>query len=83
MTAVNASLYNYYDYNKRECIRVMNVAKLEIQTDQDLLKKLEELAKRGLTKEEAEKQRISFIYSGMPNNSGMSKIQIEKSLKRA
>lgn len=59
------------------------MAELNIKTNQELIAKLEELAKRGLTPEEVEAQRLSFIFSGMPNNSGMSKLDIKRELKRA
>lgn len=53
-----------------------------IKTDEKLLKRLEEAAKRKLTEREIEKQRISFIYSGMPKENGMSKIEIARALKK-
>lgn len=58
------------------------MTEVNIKTNEALLKRLEEAAKRKLTKEEIEKQRISFIYSGMPKESGMSKVDIEKALKK-
>ena len=59
------------------------MAKLTIQTNRDLLDKLTKLAERGLSEEEIEKQRVSFIFAGMPKNSGMSKLEIKKALKSA
>ncbi|MEO0975996.1 MAG: hypothetical protein AAFY24_02005 [Pseudomonadota bacterium] len=53
------------------------------KTDSELLKRLEEGAKRKKTKEELEQQRISFIFAGMNRKSGMSKADIEKLLKEA
>ena len=51
------------------------------KTDPDLLSKLEVLAKRGLTQEERDAQRVSFIYSGMSDGSRISKAEIERILK--
>lgn len=59
------------------------MAEVKIQTNKELLEKLEALAKRGITKEEIEKQRVSFIFAGMPKSSAMSKLDIERELKRA
>ncbi len=56
---------------------------LSLKTDTKLLERLAKAAKRKLTADEVEKQRISFIFSGMPKDSGMSKIDIEKVLKKA
>ncbi|MCH2456710.1 MAG: hypothetical protein MK186_01540 [Henriciella sp.] len=55
---------------------------VKIKTDETLLRRLESAAKRKRTAEEIEKQRISFIYSGMRKDSGMSKADIEKALKK-
>jgi len=59
------------------------MAQIDIHTDDKLLKKLNASVKRGITSEEIEKQRISFIYSGMPEKSKLSKLEIEKALKTA
>jgi len=59
------------------------MAELEVRTSKKLLEKLEALAKRGLTAKEIHEQRVSFIYAGMPKNSGMSKIDIERELNKA
>lgn len=56
---------------------------LKIKTDEGLLQKLAEAAKRKLTDKEIEKQRISIIFAGLPHESAMSKIDIEKVLKKA
>lgn len=59
------------------------MGKLTIETDKALLKKLSKLAEQGLSEKEIEKQRVSFIFAGMPKNSGMSKLEIKKALKSA
>ncbi|WP_346892931.1 hypothetical protein [uncultured Roseibium sp.] len=56
------------------------MATLTIRTDDGLLKKLMESAKEKLTKEEFQKQRVSIVFAGMPKDSGMTKIEIEKVL---
>ena len=53
-----------------------------IKTDPALLDELKDAAKRTLTDEERRKQRVSFIYSGLPKHSSMSKVDIERALKR-
>lgn len=59
------------------------MAVLTTKTDKSLLNRLAESAKRGLTASEIQQQRISFIYAGMPVDSDMSKVDIEKSLAKA
>lgn len=56
---------------------------LKVKTDEKLLKRLEEAAKRKMTKEEKMKQRISFIYAGMSHDSSISKQRIEEILNKA
>lgn len=53
------------------------------KVDAELLKKLEAAAKRKKTQEELDQQRVSFIYAGMRKESGMSKADIEKVIKKA
>ena len=55
----------------------------KMKTDAALIERLEKAAKRKLTKKEIEAQRLSFIYSGMPHESSMSKIKIKRVLKQA
>jgi len=59
------------------------MVEVQYKTDVDLLRKLEAAAKRKKTKEELEQQRVSFIYAGMRRDSGMSKADIEKAIKKA
>lgn len=59
------------------------MSEISMKTDETLLKQLIEAAKKKLTKEEVELQRISIIFSGMPKESEMSKVDIEKALKIA
>ena len=53
------------------------------KTNEDLLARLQSATKRGLTAEEFASQRVSFVYSGMNDKSGMSKADVERALKRA
>jgi hypothetical protein len=57
--------------------------KVTLKTDESLIKRLTEAAKIKLTKEEIEKQRVSIIFSGMPKESAMSKVDIERALQKA
>ena len=59
------------------------MARLTITTNDGLLERLSQSAKRKLTKNEIDKQRISFIYAGMPKLSDMSKAEIEDTLSKA
>lgn len=59
------------------------MVQVKYRTDSELVKRLEAAAKRKRTQEEIEKQRVSFIYSGMGKKSGMSKADIEKAIKKA
>ncbi|MEE4014245.1 hypothetical protein V1T76_19420 [Roseibium sp. FZY0029] len=56
------------------------MAMLSIKTDDGLLQKLSESAQKKLTKEQIKKQRVSIVFAGMPKNSGMTKVEIEKVL---
>lgn len=59
------------------------MAKFSVKTDEKLLEQIAKAAKRKLTPEEIEQQRLSFIYAGLPKDSPMSKVEIEKVLKKA
>ena len=61
----------------------MSMLVTNLKADKELLERLEAGAKRKKTKEELEQQRVSFIFSGMRKESGMSKADIEKRLKEA
>ena len=54
-----------------------------IRTDEKLLARLQEAAKRDKTPEEVERQRLSLIYSGLPKDSSLTKIQIRQLLNKA
>lgn len=54
-----------------------------IETDEGLLRRLNQAAKRKMTEEEIKEQRVSFIFAGMPKESSMSKVQIKETLSRA
>lgn len=53
------------------------------KTNADLLARLKSATERGLTAEEFASQRVSFVFSGMTDKSGMSKADVERVLKRA
>ena len=58
------------------------MVEVKFRTNEALLERLKAAAKRKRTDEEIEKQRISIIYSGMSEESGMTKADIERVLKR-
>ncbi len=55
----------------------------ELKSNKELLKKIGKAAKRKISEKEKQQQRISFIYAGVSRHSDISKIDIEKSLKKA
>ena len=54
---------------------------IELKTDEALLERLRKSAKREYREGEAEEQRISFIYSGLPDDITMTKEEIRKMLR--
>jgi hypothetical protein len=48
-----------------------------IKTDPELIRRLEASAKRQLSKDEVRAQRVSFVYGNMPQESSMSRNQVE------
>ena len=56
---------------------------LQVKTDPKLLDSLARAAKRRLTPEEIEAQRLSIIFSGINPESGMTKIRIKEILDAA
>jgi pseudouridine-5'-phosphate glycosidase len=55
----------------------------DIKTDATLLRRLSEAARKQLTREELRLQRISFIYGSLPQDSTITRQQIERVLNRA
>ena len=55
----------------------------DLKTDAALLAKLAEAAKRPMTKDELRQQKISFILSSVPNDSAVTRAQVEKALETA
>lgn len=53
-----------------------------IKTDSALIQKLESAAKRSLSAAELHKQRVSFILGNLPNDSNVTREQVEKVLDR-
>lgn len=51
-----------------------------VSTDKKLLEALNRAAKRTLSKEEIESQRISFIWAGLPKKTAVTKADIKKSI---
>ena len=59
------------------------MTELKNKTDANLWRRLSESAKRDFTDGEADEQRVSFIFAGLPENTGMTKAEIKKSLRVA
>lgn len=55
----------------------------ELRTDSVLLARLTEAAKRQLTSSELRKQRVSYVFGNMRDESTMSRAQVEAVLDRA
>ncbi len=55
---------------------------VEPKTDPRLLRSLKRAAKRELTSEEIQKQRVSFVYGNLPNGSTLTIDQVEKVLAK-
>lgn len=53
---------------------------LSVETKKELLERLKKAAKRQMTAEEIHAQRLSFILGNMPQESGVTKADIEKIL---
>ena len=54
----------------------------EIKTDAALLNRLAASAKARVSKDRQRKQRVSFIYGGLPKDSTITRDQIESVLER-
>ena len=52
-----------------------------ISTDAKLLELLKKSAKKKLSEQEIESQRLSFILSGLPKKSEMTKAEIKKAIR--
>jgi hypothetical protein len=61
----------------------MNHEALKTATDKRLLDALSAGAKKGRTTQEAAEQKISFIYSAMDKDSGVTKERIREELQQA
>lgn len=53
------------------------------KTDPHLLKSLKKAAKRGLTAEEIQRQRVSYVYGNLPKGSTLTCDEVEKVLARS
>ena len=53
-----------------------------LKTDDALIKRLEESAKKPITKEELTRQRISFVYGNLPDKSTITRARVAEKIKR-
>jgi hypothetical protein len=54
----------------------------ETRTDEALVRRLEAAAQGEMTKEEVHAQRVSFAYGNMPQDSSVSRAQVEAVIAR-
>ncbi len=52
-----------------------------LKTDDALIKRMEDSAKKPITKEELERQRVSFVYGNLPNDSTITRDRVAKKIK--
>ena len=52
-----------------------------LKTDKALLERLEESAKKPMTREELKRQRVSFVYGNLPNDSEITRDRVAKKLE--
>ncbi len=65
--------------NQQESFAMTSVG---VKTNEELLRRLQAAARRVLTKEELHRQRVSFIYGSLPDDSTVTRNQIECVLAR-
>lgn len=53
-----------------------------LKTSDNLLAKLRAAAGRPLTREELRRQRVSFIYGSLPNDSSITRHQVEEAIAK-
>ncbi len=53
-----------------------------LKTDDALIKRLEESAKKPITKEELMRQRVSFVYGNLPSDSTVTRDRVAEKIKR-
>ncbi len=51
------------------------------KTDKGLLKRLQESTKKPPTKEQLHRQRVSFVFGNLPNNSTLTRDQVAKKIR--
>ena len=55
---------------------------MELKTDARLLERLHRAAQHQMTAEELRRQRVSFVYGGLPQGSPMTRHDVEVALAR-
>ena len=53
-----------------------------LKTDDALIKRLKESAKKPITKEELTRQRVSFVYGNLPKGSTITRDRVAKRIKK-
>ena len=54
----------------------------EPKTEVALLERLTAAAKKGVSTEEVRRQRVSYVYGNLPDNSPMTRHQVAQALER-
>ena len=52
------------------------------KTDGALIRRMRESAKKPITKEELERQRVSFVYGNLPDKSEITREKVAERIKR-
>jgi hypothetical protein len=52
-----------------------------LKTDPKLIKRLQESASEPITKEELARQRVSFVYGNLPNDSTITRDRVAEKIK--
>lgn len=51
------------------------------KTDEDLIKRLQKSAQKPVTKKELGRQRISFVYGNLPNDSTITRDRVAEKIR--
>lgn len=60
----------------------MNDKVIDLKTDQNLLRALQEASQRKQTPQEVQAQRISFVYGSMKSDNSLTREQVKKIVVR-
>jgi hypothetical protein len=52
-----------------------------LKTDASLIERLRKAAEKPITKDELARQRVSFVFGNLPDNSGITREQVSQKIK--